>query len=103
MPSRMRSSRGRAQWLLRPPAPRGAPGWPTFWAGNPELPVQDLIAQLAAADHAHATAGRSYWWFSGPEGDHAGLLACQGWPGPGELGWLIAGGHVAPDEGNGNG
>ena len=62
-----------------------------------------VLDRLAATDHAHAAAARSYWWFSGPEGDHAGLLACQGWPGPDELGWLIAGGHVARDEGNGNG
>ncbi len=87
-----------AQDLQLPPAPGGAPGWPTFWAGNPELPVQDLIAQLAAADHAHATAGRSYWWFSGPGGRPSGLLACQGWPGTDELSWLIAGGQVEGNE-----
>lgn len=84
---------------LQLPAPQGAaPDWPTFWAGNPELPAQDLIAQLATADHAHATALRSYWWFSGHGGRSSGLLACQGWPGADELDWLISGGQVEGNE-----
>ena len=92
-----------ASGLDLPPAQETPPAWPTFWAVNPQLSPLELLERLAATDHAHAAAARSYWWFSGPEGDHAGLLACQGWPGPDELGWLIAGGHVARDEGNGNG
>lgn len=85
---------------LQLPAPEGAsPGWPTFWAGNPELAPRDLFAQLAATDHAHATAYRSYWWFSGADGRFSGVLACQGWPGPVELGWLISGGQVVNEGG----
>lgn len=77
-----------------PPAQDAMPGWPTFWAVNAQMAPLDLLEQLAATDHAHAAAARSYWWFAGPEGDHAGVLACQGWPGPAELGWLIAGGQT---------
>ncbi len=88
--------------LELPPAQDIAPGWPTFWAVNPQMAPLDLMAQLAATDHAHATAARSYWWFAGPDGDHGGVLACQGWPGPAELGWLIAGGHSGADEGQGD-
>ena len=81
-----------------PPATGDAPSWPTFWAVNPQLSPLHLLGQLAATDHAHAAAARSYWWFSGPAGDQAGVLACQGWPGPAELGWLIAGGQTEGDD-----
>ncbi|SFA51924.1 type VI secretion system protein ImpM [Paracoccus halophilus] len=91
--------RDELQQLALPAPPEGAaPPWPTFWAVNPELSARDLFAQLAATDHAHATASRSYWWFSGPGGGPSGLLACQGWPGPEELGWLISGGQLERDD-----
>ncbi len=80
------------------PAGDMPPTWPTFWAVNPQLAPLELLQRLAATDHAHAAAARSYWWFSGPDGTHAGVLACQGWPGPTELGWLIAGGQAEGDE-----
>lgn len=75
-----------------PPPGDATPGWPGFWAGNPALAPQDLLAQLAVADHAHATAARSYWWFgTGP----SGVVCAQGWPGPAEMDWLIRAGIPA--------
>ena len=87
-----------ASGLDLPPAQETPPAWPTFWAVNPQLSPLELLDRLAATDHAHAAAARSYWWFSGPAGDQAGVLACQGWPGPAELGWLIAGGQTEGDD-----
>lgn len=81
---------------LPAPPDQPQPDWPTFWAMNPGLGPQALLGQLAGADHAHAAAGRSYWWFAAGEDGPAGMLACQGWPGPSEMGWLIAGGVQAP-------
>ena len=76
------------------PMPSDAPqaDWPIFWALNPAVEAQPLLAGLATADHAHAASTRSYWWFSANAGAGAGVLACQGLPGPAELGWMIAGG-----------
>ncbi|CAM3061424.1 type VI secretion-associated protein, BMA_A0400 family [Paracoccus aminovorans] len=79
-----------AQALDLPAPGTPAPDWPGFWAGNPALPPQQLLGQLAVADHAHATAARSYWWFGEGEAGPSGVLCCQGWPTPAELGWLIA-------------
>ncbi|WJS86875.1 type VI secretion system-associated protein TagF [Paracoccus sp. TOH] len=83
-----------ARALDLPPPGHAAPGWPGFWAANPSLPPEGLLAQLAATDHAHATASRSYWWFQAAETGSSGLLCCQGWPSPPEIGWLIAGGAI---------
>ncbi|MDO5622821.1 MAG: type VI secretion system-associated protein TagF [Paracoccus sp. (in: a-proteobacteria)] len=75
------------------PAPStGTPDWPVFWAMNAARDAPELLAELAAADHAHAMTVRSYWWFQPADRPGAGVLACQGMPGPQELGWLIAGG-----------
>ncbi len=70
----------------------------SFWALNPNRSPQDLLNELQATDFAHAQAGRSYWWFAArPErGMPSGVLACVGWPGPAEMGWLLAGGHIQP-------
>lgn len=81
--------------LPEPPA-EAAPAWPTFWALNPRRDAGALLAQLAAPDHAHAASCRSYWWFAGDHG--AGVLACQSWPGPVELDWLIRGGRTLPEQ-----
>ena len=78
-----------------PPPPPAGPGWPTFWALNARRDAATLLQEIAAQDHAHAAACRSYWWFgAGTEG--AGVLACQSWPGPAELDWLIRHGRPAP-------
>ncbi|QFQ88755.1 type VI secretion system-associated protein TagF [Paracoccus kondratievae] len=83
-----------AQAALDLPSPGAeGPGWPGFWAGNPALGPQALLAQLAGADHAHATAARSYWWFSGGEDGPSGVLCCQGWPSTEELDWLLRAGQ----------
>jgi type VI secretion system protein ImpM len=71
--------------------PVETPAWPSFWALNANLSPGDLFADLVAADHANAAASRSYWWFGGSQGLPSGMLACQGLPGPGDLGWLILG------------
>lgn len=67
--------------------------WPTFWALNPKLDPASLLGNLQAADHAHASAARSYWWFAGGADRPSGVLACQGLPGLTEIAWLIAGGQ----------
>lgn len=74
---------------------QGAQG-ASFWALNPNRNPQDLLAELQATDIAHAQAGRSYWWFAAREdaGMPGGVLVCAGWPGPAEMGWLLAGGHL---------
>lgn len=87
------------------PAPaddRAVPG-ASFWATNATRAPREFLAELAATDYAHAQAGRSYWWFAADEqsGRQSGLMACAGWPGPHEMGWLLAAGHVqaaAPGE-----
>lgn len=79
---------------LPAPADLAQPDWPTFWARNAALGASDLLAQLAQTDHAHAAAGRSYWWFAAGQQGPSGLLACQGWPNASEMGWLIAGGQM---------
>ncbi|MBC9246827.1 type VI secretion system-associated protein TagF [Paracoccus sp. 11-3] len=79
------------------------PDWPTFWAVNSSMDASALMAGLASADHAHAMASRSYWWFSANEGAGSGLLACQGLPGPSELGWLLTGGVPQQDDDTGEG
>ncbi|RNF34471.1 type VI secretion system-associated protein TagF [Paracoccus methylarcula] len=76
-----------------PAATSESPAWPTFWALNPQLDPASLLGNLRDADHAHASAARSYWWFAGEAERPSGVLACQGWPGLAELGWLIAGGQ----------
>lgn len=91
-----RETAQRLQAELPAPSQDDQPGWPTFWARNDQQGPQDLLAQLPAADHAHAISARSYCWFAGAMG--SGVLACQGLPGPAELGWLIAGGRVAETE-----
>ena len=85
------------------PAPpvASAPDWPTFWALNPQLSAQDLLAGLREADQQHAASGRSYWWFQHGEQGPSGLLSCQGWPGPSEMGWLIGGGFAASGDPDG--
>lgn len=92
------ASRLRAELPAPPDQP--APDWPTFWAVNPQLPVEALLGQLREADHLHATSGRSYWWFANGEQGPSGLLSCQGWPGPSEMGWLIGGGGTFAPTGN---
>ena len=92
-----REAAARLRRELPAPPDQPQPGWPTFWATNPALGPQALLAQLAVADHAHAAAGRSYWWFAAGGDGPSGVLACQGWPGPSEMGWLIAGGTAAGD------
>ncbi|MDQ7774649.1 type VI secretion system-associated protein TagF [Paracoccus aminovorans] len=87
--------RAAAAALALPAPGPPVPDWPGFWAANPALSPERLLAQLAMADHAHATAGRSYWWFGAGDGP-SGAACCQGWPGVAELGWLIA--RAAPDE-----
>lgn len=87
--------RAAAADLALPPPGQQVPDWPGFWAANPGLGPQRLLAQLAVADHAHATAGRSYWWF-GADAGPSGAVCCQGWPGKTELAWLIA--RAQPDE-----
>ena len=90
-----------ARAALDLPQPQGnVPQWPRFWAVNRSLPVVELWHELAATDHAHASAARSYWWFATEtetEGG-SGALCCQGWPDPRELGWLIAGGKPAVED-----
>lgn len=67
----------------------------SFWATNATRPPQDMLAELAATDYAHAQAGRSYWWFAADEqaGQQSGILACAAWPGPAEMGWLLVAGR----------
>lgn len=84
-----------------PPATSEAVAWPTFWALNPQLDPASLLGNLRDADHAHAVSVRSYWWFAGVADRPSGVLACQGWPGLSELGWLIAGGQQAGVAGGG--
>lgn len=69
------------------------PGWPTFWAHNPELGPEPLLNNLRSADHAHAVTARSYWWFADESSGASGVLGCQGLPGLSELDWLLAGGR----------
>ncbi|MBK4214966.1 type VI secretion system-associated protein TagF [Paracoccus caeni] len=92
-----RDAAERLQNVLPKPVDQPQPNWPTFWALNPSMTPQDLLAGLGAADHAHASAWRSYWWFTANEGAGTGLLACHGMPGPSELGWLFAGGVAQPE------
>ncbi|NHF73853.1 type VI secretion system-associated protein TagF [Paracoccus xiamenensis] len=68
----------------------------SFWATNATRAPREFLAELAATDYAHAQAGRSYWWFAADEqtGQQSGLMACAGWPGQHEMGWLLAGGRV---------
>ncbi|SIS57389.1 type VI secretion system-associated protein TagF [Paracoccus saliphilus] len=84
-----------------PAAASESAAWPTFWALNPQLDPASLLTNLQAADHAHASAARSYWWFAGDADRPSGVLACQGWPGLAELGWLIAGGQQTGGAGGG--
>ena len=86
-----------ATHLPAPEDDRTVPG-ASFWATNATRGPQEFLAELAATDYAHAQAGRSYWWFAADEGtgQQSGLMACAGWPGPAEMGWLLAGGHVQP-------
>ena len=81
------------------PPPQGAAqaDWPVFWALNPRRGAADLLSELAAADHAHAMAARSYWWFHMSDDQGAGVLACHGLPGAQELDWLISGGASETD------
>lgn len=92
----------RLQSELPTQASSGAqPGWPTFWALNPELGPETLLKNLCSADHAHAMTARSYWWFSGDPSGASGVVGCQGLPGLSELDWLLAGGRqagAAPEE-----
>lgn len=75
------------------------PTWPTFWARNDAIDATALFDQLREADHAHATAARSYWWFSDQtDQGGSGILACQGWPGPDDMAWLIEAGEPAAVE-----
>ncbi|WP_405402655.1 type VI secretion system-associated protein TagF [Paracoccus sp. Ld10] len=83
---------GRLATDLPQPPDASTPVWPTFWALNARHVARDLLKEMAAADHAHAAACRSYWWFSAQEGG-SGVLACQSWPGPDELAWLMAAGR----------
>lgn len=85
----------------RLPMPRDAamPAWPTFWATNPTASPHDLMARMAAADGAHARAARSYWWFAPSDQGAGGALACQGWPGGDELGWLLRHGRDGTTQG----
>ncbi|RJE87912.1 type VI secretion system-associated protein TagF [Paracoccus onubensis] len=76
-------------------SPGGQPGWPTFWALNPELGPETLLENLRSADHAHAVTARSYWWFADDSAPASGVLGCQGLPGLSELDWLLAGGGQA--------
>lgn len=92
-----RDAAERLQAALPAPSTDPQPNWPTFWALNASRTAQDLLADLGAADHAHAAAWRSYWWFTANEGAGTGLLACHGMPGPSELGWLFAGGVAQPE------
>lgn len=84
-----------------PAAAPESPAWPTFWALNRQLDPASLLGSLQAADHGHASAARSYWWFAGNADRSSGVLACQGWPGLAELGWLIAGGQQTGGAGGG--
>lgn len=80
---------------LPAPADGPQPAWPGFCAQNPALGPAALLRELAGADHAHAMAGRSYWWFAAGAQGPSGVLACQGWPDMSEMAWLIAGGRDA--------
>lgn len=77
------------------PSPETAPEVHSacFWALNPALDPPALFADLAATEQLHAQAGRSYWWFAGAG---TGMLACPGWPDPGQFGWLLARGQGQP-------
>lgn len=77
-----------------PPAPDVAqPTGASFWATNPSHTPQDLLNELAGTEMAHAQAARSYWWFAHSETTPSGLLACPGWPGAAEIGWLLGAGR----------
>ena len=86
-----------ASQLPIPTDDRVVPG-ASFWATNATRAPREFLAELAATDYAHAQAGRSYWWFAADEqtGQQSGLMACAGWPGQHEMGWLLAGGRVQP-------
>lgn len=71
----------------------GQPDYPTFWVTNNVLDPQALLADLGRVDHAYATSARSYWWFAHRNGHPAGAVACDGWPDPGILDWMLHGGH----------
>lgn len=88
---------------MPPPQPGAQPNWPVFWAVNAGQTVPELLTELAAPDRAHAMTVRSYWWFQAAERPGAGVLACQGLPGPEELAWLIAGGASENAEIQGDG
>ncbi|MBA4492642.1 type VI secretion system-associated protein TagF [Paracoccus sp. S1E-3] len=86
-----------ATHLPAPAEERITPG-ASFWATNATRAPQDFLAELGGTDYAHAQAGRSYWWFAAEEqpGQQSGLMACAGWPGPAEMGWLLVAGQVQP-------
>ncbi|MFD1795523.1 type VI secretion system-associated protein TagF [Paracoccus aurantiacus] len=85
---------------LPQPADLPGAGGASFWALNPNRSAQELLAELQTTDIAHAQAARSYWWFAADEraATPSGLLACAGWPGPAEIGWLLGRGNSTQAE-----
>lgn len=96
-----------ATWPADPPAAPDAAA-PLLW---PQLPRREadpgralwamaegndpvaLLADVAAADHYRAAAGRSYWWTAGGPGP-AAMIALQGLPDPAAFVLLMQGGHA---------
>ena len=78
--------------------PAAAEPEPGFWAARADGNLDQLWADVAAVDHARATALRSYLWVQGRDG--AAVHVCRGLPEAAMLGWLMTdavGGAGAPE------
>jgi type VI secretion system protein ImpM len=62
----------------------------SFWATRPGIDVAQLWTDVAAADHARAATGRSYFWATGPANGMSALLVGSAMPDAGALGWLMS-------------
>ena len=71
-----------------------APEEPGFWAARNDADTARLWADVAAADHARAAAGRSYLWCSGRGG--SAVHVSKGLPDADAMAWLMTSAIAAP-------
>jgi len=79
-------------------SPEPAKAQPFFWAVAQENGPEGweaLLDEARYADHAAATARRSYWWQPGSPDSPGALLAAEGMPGPENFAVFLSGVGVA--------
>lgn len=63
-----------------------------FWAMKLQGETEQLLSEVALTDLICGARARSYWWFANQVSGQSGILACQGFPDPQAMSWLISGG-----------